>query len=286
MENTAPIVLVHGFWHGSWCWSAVTEELASRGLASVAVDLEGHGLNSRAPAARWARPFDPAGYATEPSPSAALTLSAATEELAERVRRIGRGEPCLVVAHSMGGTVATALAERFPELVAGVVYVSAFAPTAGLPAAAYITSPENKGSMVGEQLAADPMAVGALRFDTGDSPRHAAFVETFYADVPAEVAAAAIALLTSDAPAGIATESLTVTAARYGRLPRTYVVCEQDNAIRPDLQRRLIREIDAIAAEPTTVVTLDASHSPFLSQPAALVDAIEKAHYAAGPPNG
>ncbi|MDT7589632.1 MAG: hypothetical protein QOE32_7182, partial [Pseudonocardiales bacterium] len=33
MENTAPIVLVHGFWHGTWCWSSVIEELASRGLA-------------------------------------------------------------------------------------------------------------------------------------------------------------------------------------------------------------------------------------------------------------
>jgi pimeloyl-ACP methyl ester carboxylesterase len=281
MENTAPIVLVHGFWHGTWCWSSVIEELASRGLAAVAVDLEGHGLNSLAPAARWARPFDPAGYATEPSPSAAVTLSAATELLAERVRRIGRGEPCLVVAHSMGGAVATALAERFPELVAGVVYVTAFAPTAGLPATAYITMPENTGTMVGDQLAADPMAVGALRFDTGDSTRHAALVETFYGDVPADVAAAAISLLSSDAPAGMAAEPFTATAARYGRLPHTYVVCEQDNAIRPDLQRRFIREIDAIAAEPTTVVTLDASHSPFLSQPAALVDAIEKAQYAA-----
>jgi pimeloyl-ACP methyl ester carboxylesterase len=179
----------------------------------------------------------------------------------------------------MGGAVATALAERFPGLVAGVVYVTAFAPTAGLPPTAYITLPEN--AMVGDQLAADPMTVGALRFDTGDSTRHAALVETFYGDVPAEVAAAAISLLGSDAPAGMAAEPFTATAARYGRPPHTYVVCEQDYAIRPDLQRRFIREIDAIAAEPTTVVTLDASHSPFLSQPAALVDAIEKAQYAA-----
>jgi pimeloyl-ACP methyl ester carboxylesterase len=281
MENTAPIVLVHGFWHGTWCWSPVIEELASRGLAAVAVDLEGHGLHSRAPAARWARPFDPAGYATEPSPSAAVTLTAAAELLAESVRRIGRGAPCLVVAHSMGGAVATALAEHFPELVAGVVYVTAFAPTAGLPSVAYISMPENEDAMVAGQLAADPMAVGALRFDTADSTRHADFVETFYGDVPAEVAAAAISLLTSDAPAGISTEPLTATAERYGRLPHTYVVCEQDNAIRPDLQRRFIREIDAVSANPTTVVALDASHSPFLSQPAALADAIEKAHYAA-----
>ncbi|MFG2793767.1 alpha/beta fold hydrolase [Streptomyces sp. NPDC048419] len=49
MQSTTPVVLVHGFWHGSWCWSLVSEQLASRGVASVAVDLDGHGLKSRAP---------------------------------------------------------------------------------------------------------------------------------------------------------------------------------------------------------------------------------------------
>ncbi|AJC53177.1 alpha/beta fold hydrolase [Streptomyces sp. 769] len=37
------VVLVHGFWHGSWCWSRVVEQLAARGVTSVALDLEGHG---------------------------------------------------------------------------------------------------------------------------------------------------------------------------------------------------------------------------------------------------
>ena len=60
MTTLGPIVLVHGYWHGSWCWTAVTEELAARGLASVAVDLAGHGLDARSPAARWSRPFDAA----------------------------------------------------------------------------------------------------------------------------------------------------------------------------------------------------------------------------------
>jgi pimeloyl-ACP methyl ester carboxylesterase len=56
----SPVVLVHGFWHGPWCWSLVTEELAARGIPSVAVDLDGHGLKSRSPSSRWERPFDPA----------------------------------------------------------------------------------------------------------------------------------------------------------------------------------------------------------------------------------
>jgi pimeloyl-ACP methyl ester carboxylesterase len=281
MTTVGPIVLVHGFWHGSWCWSPVTEELAARGLASVAVDMAGHGLDARSPAALWQRPFDPASFAAEPAPSASVTTSAAAERLAEQVRRIGGGRPCLVVAHSMGGAVVTAMAELAPELVAGLVYVTAFAPTGGRSAADYIGLPENAGSMVHGGLVADPAAIGALRFDTGDGSGHAGIIETFYADVPSEVATAAIGLLSPDAPAGIAAEPLNPTAERFGRLPHTYVVCTQDNAIAAALQRLMIAGIDELSAAPTTVVELDCSHSPFLSQPAALVDALEKAHQAA-----
>jgi pimeloyl-ACP methyl ester carboxylesterase len=278
MTTLGPIVLVHGYWHGSWCWAPVTEELAARGLASVAVDMAGHGLDGRSPASRWSRPFDADAYATEHAPSAAVTVSSAAARLAEQVRRIGGGKPCLLVAHSMGGTVATALAELAPELVAGLVYVSAFAPTGGRNTGEYIQRPENASSMVHRRLAADAAArVGSLRLDTGDASGHAALIETFYADVPTEMATAAIAMLTPDAPIGIGVEPLDPTAERFGRLPHTYVVCTRDNAIIPALQRTIIADIDTISAAPTTVVELESSHAPFLSQPAALVDVLEKA---------
>src|SRR5260370_5656660 len=63
----APIVLLHGFWHGSWCWSEVAVELAARGRYSVAVDMAGHGLHARRPAAARVDPFDPRLFATESS---------------------------------------------------------------------------------------------------------------------------------------------------------------------------------------------------------------------------
>jgi hypothetical protein len=40
----------------------------------------------------------------------------------------------------------------------------------------------------------------------------------------------------------------------------------------------MIKEIDAVSAQPTTIVQLDSSHSPFLSRPGALNDAIQAAY--------
>lgn len=269
-----PVVLVHGFWHGSWCWSPVTEQLSGRGIRSVAVDLAGHGLKGRAPRTRWSRPMDAAAFATEPSPVAEVTASSAAATLVEQLGRIGDGRPCLVVAHSMGGVVATAAAELAPELMTRLVYVAAFAPVAGLPAAAYATVPENAGELATRLLAADPTVVGAVRIDTGDADRHDQIRETFYNDVDTDTAAAATALLSTDGPVGIPAETIAVTARRYGAVPHAYVLCTRDNTVPVALQRRFVTEIDAVSAQPTTVAEVDSSHSPFLSQPAALAEVI------------
>ncbi|MGE9695474.1 alpha/beta fold hydrolase [Streptomyces sp. NRRL F-5630] len=274
MRKSTPVVLVHGFWHGSWCWSPVVEQLAARGVPAVAVDLEGHGLRGAAPRSHAARPFDAAAFATEPSALPHLTASSAAADLAERIRVIGAGRPCLVVAHSMGGVVATAAAELAPELVGGLVYVSAFAPVAGVPAAQYNTYPENAGEKVNRLIAADPAVVGAVRIDTRDPARREEIKETFYQDVDPRTADAAIALLQPDAPLGFPSEELTVTEERYGGIPHAYVLCRRDNVVPAALQRRIIEDIDAVSASPTTVTELDSSHSPFLSQPAALAEAI------------
>ncbi|MBP2326503.1 pimeloyl-ACP methyl ester carboxylesterase [Kibdelosporangium banguiense] len=278
MRSVPPVVLVHGSWHGSWCWSPVTEHLAGLGVPAVAVDMDGHGLKGPSPRSRWSRPFDPAVFVAEPSPVAAVTTSSAAATLIDQLRRIGNGRPCVLVAHSMGGAVATMVAEKAPELVSELVYLSAFAPVSGKPVAYYFGLPENAGQPVSALLVGDPAVSGALRLDTGDADRHRAIRDVFYNDVDDATAAAAISLLTPDGPVGIPGETFTVTAERYGAVPHTYLVCLQDKAFPVALQRRFITEIDAVSAKPTTVLELDTSHSPFLSQPAELARVIASVH--------
>lgn len=158
------------------------------------------------------------------------------------------------------------------------MYVAAYVPVTGISAAEYAAGPENEGKII-PSFAGDPAVLGAARLDTGDRDLQAVIRDAFYGDGDDATAAAAISLLGSDLPAGIPSEPITVTASRYGTFPHTYITTAKDNTVRPALQQRFIRDINALSSTPTTVVDLDTSHSPFLSQPAAVAAAIAGACY-------
>jgi pimeloyl-ACP methyl ester carboxylesterase len=273
----APIVLLHGFWHGSWCWSKVAVELAARGRFSVAVDMAGHGLHARRPAAARVDPFDPRLFATESSPLAGTSLADASDLLVSQVKKAGSGRPCVLVAHSMGGPVATRAAQLAPELFAHLVYLAAYMPASGVPIMTYGRAPEQAGELISSALRADPGVVGALRIHPGsaDPDYRDLLRRAFYHDVQPDVADAAIAMLSCDAPLDFVVDSTELTAPGWGSVPRTYVVCERDHAILPPLQRRFIAEADAAFPDnPTHVTGLESAHSPFLSMPDQVADIV------------
>ncbi|MFG1944881.1 alpha/beta fold hydrolase [Nonomuraea sp. NPDC048826] len=269
------LVLVHGFWHGAWCWSEVIPHVVARGRPAVAVDMAGHGLYARRP--RWftEQPYDPEAVGAEVSPVADVTLDDAAGLLTAQLRRIGGGEPVTVVAHSAAGPVLTRTAQQTPELVAHAVYLTAYMPASGVSAAAYTRLPEAADDRVAPLLRGDPARTGALRLDfaTDDPAYRQGLRAAFYGDVDPDLADAATGLLTPDGPIGIMAGTTALTRDGWGSVPRSYIVCTRDMAIRPGLQARFVADADAAYPDnPTSVVTLDASHSPFLSKPGALAD--------------
>ncbi|MFI5799956.1 alpha/beta fold hydrolase [Streptomyces sp. NPDC051677] len=278
-ESSTPLIFLHGYWHGSWCWSEVIARVAGAGRPAVAVDMAGHGLRARRPQCLTRRPFDPAAVATEVSPVAAVDLDQAGDLLVAQIKEVGRGRPVTVVAHSMGGTVLTRAAQRAPDLVAHAVYLAAFMPASDVLAIACAQMPENAGDLVAPAFRADPAAIGALRLDlaSDDADYRRQLRDAFYGDVDPAAADAALALLTPDAPAGIALGATTLTRDGWGSVPRTYVTSAQDMVIRPALQQKFIRDADAAFPDnPTSVVALDSSHSPFLSMPGQVADIVTK----------
>jgi pimeloyl-ACP methyl ester carboxylesterase len=82
---TTPLLLLHGAWHGAWCWEQAMEDFIRRGFVVHAISLRGHGKSPR-----------PLHY---------LSCGLA-EYLADLAAAIAAITPApIVIAHSMGGFV-------------------------------------------------------------------------------------------------------------------------------------------------------------------------------------
>lgn len=94
-------VLVHGGFHGAWCWDPVRPKL---GLPSAAVDLPGRG--------------------TRPPTEQPVTIDQCVEAVLADADAAGLSKMVLV-GHSMGGITITEVANRHADRVAHLVYVAA-----------------------------------------------------------------------------------------------------------------------------------------------------------------
>lgn len=84
--------------------------------------------------------------------------------------------------------------------------------------------------------------------------------------------------LTVDEPAIPSVTPIDTTAEHWGRIPRTYIKCTKDNALPLSLQEKFIALADAfVPNNKTEVITLDTSHSPFISEPKELADEMIRA---------
>ena len=263
-------VFIHGAWHGAWCWSLVVQGLAARGHRAIALDLPGHGVEARFAASY--RTQDLAVLAAEPSPLAGVTLADFRERVVGAVQSLaaaGAG-PLILVGHSLGGATLSSVGEAVPELLHRLVYLTAFCPVKLTSVLAYLEAPSFATSEV--PASASQSASG---FIAADPAYRARCKSAFYADVDDAAFEAVANLLTPDEPIRAFTDPVLPTAARWGRVPRAYIRCSQDRAFPLAAQDQMIAEADAFTPQNKFVQkTLATSHSPFLSNPATLVDTL------------
>jgi pimeloyl-ACP methyl ester carboxylesterase len=156
--------------------------------------------------------------------------------------------PVVVVAHSYGGAPTTQGAAG-ADNVEHIVYLTAFMLDEG----------ESLFGLVGG-VAPDWWDVA----DDGETLMPARPEEIFFNDVSEDATRAAVEQL---APHRMAAFTAPVGAVAWRDVPTTYVICDRDNAIPVPAQEMLAGRAD-------NVTRLDTSHSPFLSQPDAVVGII------------
>jgi pimeloyl-ACP methyl ester carboxylesterase len=146
-------VLLHGAYHGAWCWERLAAELETRGHEVVAPDLPGDDPDAGADA-----------YAQ-------AALAAMT----------GPPEPAVIVGHSLGGLTTPVLATRTPTR--RMVFLCAILPIVGLSFDGQDTALMDSGFRPSESPVANP--------DGSASWPHKGAIESYYHDCPREVAEAA-----------------------------------------------------------------------------------------------
>lgn len=269
----ATYVLVHGGWHNRSHWHKVTPILEAEGHRVLALDLPGAGANTIAPKSLSARPFDLAAFATEPSPVAGVTQEKRTQAVVALVREAASlGDKVILVGHSAGGMTISAVAEQVPELLTAVVYLAGFLVPKGQSLLMMLPHETMASALSLGLFVGDPAAIGATRINPGpsDDAYRSLLKASFYADVTEADFAQAASQLHCDEPSGGALAPSEITPGRFGSVPRHYIRTTQDCAVPLAGQDYMISVVDETIGGATVTHTMESSHSPFLSQPAAL----------------
>ena len=164
--------------------------------------------------------------------------------------------PVVLVGHSYGGVVITE-AGNDPK-VAGLVYITAFAPDKGESVSSLIKDPP-PGAPVPPIL---PPQDGYLFLDKGK------FSASFAGDVDA---ARAAFMSDSQVPWGVEALSGAISEPAWKTKPSWYLVATEDKMIPPPAQRFMSERAGS------TVLEVAGSHAVYVSQPNAVAKLIEKA---------
>ncbi len=110
-SNPRAFVLVHGAWHGGWCWRRVADRLTARGHYVTAPTLTGVGERSHLA-------------------SDAVDLTMQVTDVVNEIKWKDL-DNIVLVGHSYGGMVISGVAEQLQPRIAAIVYLDAFLPLDG-----------------------------------------------------------------------------------------------------------------------------------------------------------
>ena len=230
----ATYVLVHGAWHGAWCWYKVIPRLERAGHKVIALDLPGLGRDQ--------------------TPLPDVSLDTWTTRVCQVLD--DQPAPVILVGHSLGGTAISQAAERLPDAIRLSVYLTAF----------LLPNGQSARGMLRQDGTSLLLLPGVMNVDSVASTVVAeALKEVFYGNCSDEDLALARSALRPQ-PSGPAGTPIAISEKRFGRVPRFYIECLQDKTVPPLLQKTMYGEVAC-----QRIFSIDTDHSPFFSAPDELV---------------
>ncbi|CAN5759366.1 alpha/beta hydrolase [soil metagenome] len=228
-------VLVHGAWQGAWVWQDVKAKLESKGQTVIVVELSAHGTDTTSPLN--------------------TSIDIYRDKVITSINKVNG--KVILVGHSMGGVVVTAVAEKIPNQIEKLIYIGAFLPANGQSLLDLAnTDPQ---SHLGPALRP---ADGGLTLDiVPDS-----IINIFCQDGSAQTKQLLLSKFRKE-PAIPFQDKVTISTGAFGKVDKYYIKTLQDHAVGPDLQSRMIA-----AAGITKVYPIQSGHSPFLSMPDAVAE--------------
>jgi pimeloyl-ACP methyl ester carboxylesterase len=223
-------VLVHGSWHGGWCWDKVAAGLQALGHEVTAVDLPGRGATPAQGGPFW-------GLRTNLADSVNTVLAA--------IR--AANTPVVLVGHSLGGVAVTQAAEDASEHIKSLVYLTAMLPGNGQRALQLSKLMPRQAE--GPKVKLRPLS-GTLLLDFD---KNAAKI---YTDCTPEDIATARRKVVPEL-LGPTFGKVHTTPARWGSLNKLYIQCLRDEVIPIAAQRSMCAQTGV-----TRIETLNTGHFP------------------------
>ncbi|MBF6567968.1 MAG: alpha/beta hydrolase [Candidatus Binataceae bacterium] len=192
-------VLVHGAWHGGWCWRAVMSDLERNGDISFAPDLPGHCGN--------------------PMDHAQVTLPTYVDYVARFIDERNLKDVVLV-GHSLGGLTISGVAEKIPRRLKRVIFATAMVMIDGEIPAQELERiapgrPGSRGNKTGPH---------SVMVRPEDFPKY--YIQDGSADLHNFVLAALV-----PQPTRPIVEPIPFTGFRKLGIPTGYIICEDDLAM-------------------------------------------------------
>lgn len=220
-------VLVHGAWHGAWCWEKVAPLLEKAGHKVIANDLPCHGDDK------------------------ALLKKASLELYTQSVISTiyEQNEPVVLIGHSMGGMIITSVAEQIPNRISKLIYLTAYVP---INMSFCRMAMQDKHSSIKYSL--------KLKGFNIDIEKESA-KELFYHDCANDDVSRVKERLGLE-PILPLLKKVRVTRDRFGSVEKMYIKTTEDKALSPQMQDRICKSTAF-----SRIIEMKTSHSPFYSSP-------------------